>query len=259
MPTDRLAILVGHSPSRATEGARLLRSLLAHSRTDWRLYVGFFAPPETPIPNWCAHPRVTVRREWPAEGVSAGYNALAALGDEEWMAWLNDDAEVEPAWDAQAIVALRAHPAAGMAALPYLTPHAPFSYHVNQFPHGLLYANFGLLPRSIFHEVGGFDDRLRMYGSDNALCMRVQWSGRAIVVAEKARIIHHYRMDLSRRERMQRYNEECESWRSTVWPEWSPRVPRMIEIQGSVGQQPLELETPLTYSQRFGVTAMDAI
>ncbi|MDP2705095.1 MAG: glycosyltransferase [bacterium] len=252
--SDRLAILVGHGASREAEGARLLRSLLAQSRTDWHLYVGFLEPPEVPVPDWCVHPRVTVRREWPRQGVSAGYNALAAMGDEEWIVWLNDDCEVEPAWDAEAIAALRATPRAGMAVLPYLTPHPPYGWHVNEFPAGLLYANFGLFRRVDFEAVGGFDPRVRMYGCDNALSMRFQAAGRPLVVAPRARVVHHYREDEARAQTVADYDRIYATWRS-VWAEREPRVSELRASQAAMPAYDLVQQPVEQYAARYGVTA----
>ena len=252
--SDRLAILIGHDPSREAEGARLLQSLLRHGRTDWRLYVGWMAPAHVPRHAWMAHPRVVVRNEWPREGVSRGFNALARLGDEAWMAWLNNDAEVEEAWDAEAVATLLAHPAAGMAALPYLTPHHPVGYHVNEFPSGLLYANFGVFRRTDFEAVGGFDDRIRMYGCDNALCLRFQAARRPLVVSPRSRVVHHYREDEARADTMSRYEELRRSWADVWTNEWQPRIPELMAIQQAMPRYDLVQQPIETYARKYGVT-----
>lgn len=230
MGRPRLGLLVGSTPDRPEELRRLVASLDAHSLTDWRLYVGYMAPPEDPLPGLATHSHVTVSREWPRAGVSAGYNALAALGDEEWIGWLNDDAEVEPGWDAAAIRALEAHPRAGIAALPYITPHPPAGWHVNTFPGTLLYANFGIFRREVFARAGGFDPRVFMYGCDNALCFRILALGLGILPVADARIVHHYREDMRRADNAAQNEKRRRGWED-VFTEWRPRIAALEATQ----------------------------
>ena len=230
---DTLGLLVGSTPTRPAELARLIASLEAHSLTDWRLHVGFMAPPETPIPMSCAHPHVSVLREWPRLGVSAGYNALArqAVGyGAEWLGWLNDDAEVEPGWDLAALRALKAEPQAGIAALPYLTPHPPAGWHVNTFPPGLPYANFGIFSREVFQRAGGFDPRVFMYGCDNALCFRILALGLGVLPVADARIVHHYREDPQRVDNMDQNDKRRAGWDACL-SEWRPKLESLAATQ----------------------------
>lgn len=230
---DTLGLLVGSTPDRPAELARLIASLKKHSGTDWHLYVGFVAPPETPIPVAAAHPRVSVLHEWPRAGVSAGYNALAAEAIErgaDWLGWLNDDAEVEKDWDVAAIRALRAEPQAGIAALAYCTPHPPPGWHVNTFPPGLPYANFGIFSREVFQRSGGFDARVFMYGCDNALCFRILALGLGVLPVADARIVHHYREDPRRVDNMAQNEARAAGW-ATVLAEWRPTLDRLAATQ----------------------------
>ena len=225
----RLDILVGATPDRAPELRRLVASLEAHTVADFTLHVGYLAPPTVPLPDeFGAH--VAVAREWPRRGVSAGYNRLAAVGRAEWMAWLNDDAEVEPGWDAAARRGLDACPGAGIAALPYLTPHPPAGWHVNEFPPGLPYANFGVLRREVFARAGGFDERVWMYGCDNALCFRILAAGLGVLPVADARVVHHYRDDARRADNMQQNDARRAGW-DAAFAEWRPRIPNLIDVQ----------------------------
>lgn len=228
--TETLDLLVGATPDRVNELSCLIASLDAHSLTDWHLYAGFLAPEDVTIPLAWAHPRVTVRHEWPRRGVSAGYNALAAIGAGDWLGWLNDDAEVEPGWDGAAIRALRAEPLAGIAALPYCTPHPPAGWHINTFPAGLVYANFGIFSRAIFTSVGGFDPRVWMYGCDNALCFRILEAGLGILPVPDARVVHHYREDPRRHANMEANDARRAGW-DAVFAEWRPRLPALEATQ----------------------------
>lgn len=250
MSRPKLAILCGTTPTRRSECDRLVRSLLDHTlNVDWTLYLGDLTAPPTAIYTFPSAP-VRTTREHPPKGVSKGYNALAALGDEEWVCWLNDDVEVCQGWAEAAISALEATPRAGLAALYYLTPHPPAGWHVNEFPAGLPYANFGLLRRSLFTDVGGFDERVPLYGCDNALAFRVLAAGYGILPVPDARIIHHFRNDVSRAVNMERYDRG--GWLDAL-SEWHPRLGDLRATQRDA-EITYELVLPEndTYVQRYG-------
>ncbi len=200
--------------------ARLLRSIVAHTTDalDWRIYIadasdaGQVTQPDDVVlgSDLCLRLRHTcvLVREWPRLGFGPGLNALIGaacthLGKKGWepefVVWLNDDATVEPGWLEAAVATLERWPQAGMAALPYLTPHAPDGWHVNAWPRpNLLYANFGILRVPFFHAIGGFDLRVKLYGGDNALAFRVLGAGQAIVPVPHRCIVHHFAEDAAR-------------------------------------------------------------
>lgn len=269
-----LAIVCGTNHLRRVECDRFVASVIrATSDVDWTLYLGDVSPPEYPLYRH-PHPRVRVVREWPRAGVSAGYNTLASLGNEEWITWANDDAEywIEPlesrheasrevsSWALAAIRALEAEPRASAAVGYYQTPHPPDGWHVNEFPAGLLYPNFGLFRRRAFEACGGFDPRVKMYGMDNALCFRLlngspdpnkPGDGGAMLAVPEFKIIHHYAEDPSRAANMQRTSALNAAW-DEVLREWLPHVPRLQRVQDAIPRAPLVLDDPRTYESLYG-------
>lgn len=263
MDSATVAILVGTDPNRRDECDRLVASLQAHTEPEWRLYVGDMAPPEVPLYRH-ADPRVVVRREWPPLGVSDGFNKLAELGAEPWVTWLNDDAEVCAGWATAAIQALESHSGAAMAALYYLTPHDPQGWHVNSYPFpDMPYANFGFMRRAVFQAAGGFDKRVSLYGMDNALCFRVlngspapnsPGAGGYVLPVPQSRVVHHYREDTSRHERMDTYEAHRNRY-AQVYAEWSPHFQRLRQVQRACPEWVLVLPEPETYASYVGGAA----
>lgn len=259
----RLDIVCGTTHLRRHGADRLIASLDRNARSDWLLWLADVSPETEPL-YASDHPRVRVRREWPRQGISAGYNGLSALGDAEYIAWLNDDCEVEPDWDVAAIDALRADPFAGLTASYALDPRAT-GWRVNEFPAGLLYANFGILPRVVFESIGGFDARVRTYGCDNALAFHVQnggpdparpGAGRYVRAVLGSRVVHHAVDDEARRRYMDRMESVARrgDW-ADVWREWQPHVPRLRAVQARAPVLPLCVPTAPgeDYVTRFGV------
>lgn len=149
-----------------------------------------------------------VWREDPPRGFGPGlngciahaYHAERALGwDPEYVTWANDDATYEPGWGEALAATIAQYPHAAMYALPYLTPHEPEGWHINLYPRPTLpYANFGVVPLETFWRVGGFDERVRLYGGDNALAFRLYRTGRGIVPVPHGCIVHHFDYDPQR-------------------------------------------------------------
>lgn len=52
--------------------------------------------------------------------------------------------------------------------------------------------SFMLMPRSLFEELGGFDESFFMYGEDMDLCMRVHKAGRRVLYCADGTVLHHH-------------------------------------------------------------------
>jgi len=252
----RLDLLCGTTHLRRHGADRLIASLDRNARLDWRLWLADVTPVEEPV-YAPGHPRVAVVREWPRLGISAGYNRMAGFAGPrgaEYVGWLNDDVEVEPGWDAAAVAALEADPAAGMAASYHLDPRA-HGWNVREFPVGLLYANFGILSWGLFRQVGGFDDRVWTYGCDNALSFRVQGAGRYVLPVPASRVVHHAVDDAARRAYMGRNDvmRRDDQW-LVVLREWHQRFERLRVVQSSAPARPLTLPESAADGARVGRT-----
>lgn len=167
---------------------RLIDSIFRHTVTDFELVVA----DASEVPYASADPRVRVIHEQPRRGHSAGYNAAFRLARGRYILWLNDDAEVCPDYDVEALTFMQSHPNIGLGALHYSENGGPF--HVNE-AWSCMYANFGIFSRAVGAEVGFFDEAIGMYGADNSFAIRILLSNRGVADIPKARIIHHSEKD----------------------------------------------------------------
>lgn len=160
-------------------------------------------------------PRIRLIPERPRMGCTKGYNRAFQAARGTYCLWLNDDCEVTPGYAEAAISFMEANPRIGLGALPYSNRGGPFG--VNEYE-GMVYANFGILRRSLGDQVGWFDDLLTMYGNDNSLAFRVLLAGYGIAEIAGARIIHHEHDDQHRRDNQNGRHEEAEKLRAKYLP-----------------------------------------
>lgn len=174
---------------------RLLDSIVKHTQVDWELIVGDASTERTYTEDVPFN--VTVFHEKPRMGHSKGYNKAFRMAKGEFILWLNDDAEVCPAFDTEAIAFMQGHPKIGLGALHYSENGGPF--HVNSAWH-CIYANFGIFRKSVGEKVGYFDEDISMYGADNSIAIRMLMADYGVADIPKARILHHSVDDSIRRE-----------------------------------------------------------
>lgn len=180
---DMLSLVTG-VVNRPQSFQRLLDSIIANTSVEWELVVA----EASEVPIVCEHERVKILRESPRRGHCKGYNAAFREAVGPWCLWLNDDTEVCPNYDVEALVFMEAHPRIGLGALHYSENGGPF--HVNS-AWNCLYANFGIFRKSVGEQVGFFDEDLYFYGADNSLAIRLLLADYGIADIPKARILHH--------------------------------------------------------------------
>lgn len=188
----KLSIVTG-TMDRPLAFQRMLESVCDHAGVDWELIVAD-ASEKKPV-SQPRHFRVRVLRESPRLGCSKGYNRAFRETRGEYVLWLNDDCEVLPGFDTEAIQFMEENRKIGLGALYYA--EYPLSFHVNAY-FDMVYANFGILKREFGEQIGWFDEDFSMYGSDNALAFRVLLAGKGIAGIPKARVIHHAERDENR-------------------------------------------------------------
>jgi GT2 family glycosyltransferase len=144
-------------------------------------------------------------------------NAGAKLATGEFLLFLNNDTEtVTPDWLEQ-LLAVAQHPKVGVVGATLLYPdgtlqHAGLiqqgSTWVHQYrgyPHDypgdrgeLLHVRAVpavtgaclMIGRALFHQLGGFDERLAVTGNDVDLCRRVRAEGLLVAITPRARLLH---------------------------------------------------------------------
>ena len=187
----KLSLVTG-AMNRPTSLARLIRSIQDQTTISWELVVS----DASDIPVISSDDRVRILPERPRLGCTKGYNRAFATAQGEWVIWLNDDAEVMPGYADAAIGFMEAHPEIGLGALHYADPIV--GYHVSTCCYGMMYANFGIIRRTLGNQIGWFDEDLVMYGNDNSLAYRVLLAGYGIGEIHNAQIFHHAEDDALR-------------------------------------------------------------
>lgn len=150
------------------------------------------------------------RREGFVRAANKGYRAARG----RYVMWLNDDARPLSGAPDRAIEQLEFSPhTVGMVAFfhPAHTPrniafearHQGRAFHVLHV-RGTLYANFGLARRSLFDQLGYFDERYFLNGADPDFSLKAWHAGLAVVPAAGALIDHDELQDDRRDEDRER-------------------------------------------------------
>ncbi len=168
--------------------ARLVSSIAQHTSVEWELIVS----DASSVPFVSPWKNIRVLHEKPRLGHVLGYNRAYRQAKGEWCLFLNDDAEVLPNYDTEAIGFMEAHAGIGLGALSYSENGGPF--HVNS-AWGCVYANFGIFPRLLGEDVGFLDEDIGMYGGDNSLAFRILLAGYGVAAIPSAKVLHHVQKD----------------------------------------------------------------
>ena len=172
--------------------------------------------------------REMIRREFPAvilvendqnRGFAAACNRGAEKAGGEYLLFLNPDTRVYPGTLDGALDFMRAHPDAGAmgcrtlnfdgtlqsSAYSFPTPLRVFAYIVGLnrifrisklHGHGKIrqpdyvQGSFLLIPKNIFGDLGGFDEKFFLYSEEVDLCRRIRDDGRKIYYFPGVRIMH---------------------------------------------------------------------
>ena len=173
---------------------KMLVSIETHTPpVKWELIV---ADGSRPALKKTGADNVTLLADQARMGFSKALNRCARRARGRWIAWLNDDVEVQPGWADRAIQFMEAHPEVGLGAFYWCDKRPPWK--VEQ-AWGIVYANFGIISRSLGDRIGWFDEEIRMYGADMALTFRVLKAGKSVSPVPGARILHHRADDAFRR------------------------------------------------------------
>lgn len=212
--TPVLSIITG-TRNRPEDFRRLVRSIQQHTSVDWELVVSDAS--DEPLDESGLPLNVFVIPERPRRGCTAGYNLAFHAARGEWVVYLNDDCEVLPGYDTEAARFMDAHPDIGLGALPYSNKGGPFRTNSNSFD-GMLYANFGIIRRSLGDHIGWFDEIVKHYGCDNSIGFRVLLAGLGIAEIPNARVIHHEHDDVHRQENLRTQMEDAERLKAKYEP-----------------------------------------
>lgn len=139
-------------------------------------------------------------------------NQAAALAETPYLLFLNDDTEVTPGFLEPLVAVLDAHPNVAAVGSKLLYPdgriqHAgvfltydPWSgiiagnHHHDDQPAGLVPAVTAaclLIRRSVYQELGGFDEAFRNGGEDTDLCLRLYEAGWGVYYEPASVVTHH--------------------------------------------------------------------
>lgn len=157
---------------------------------------------------------ITVVRNAANEGFARACNAGAQRARGKYVVFLNNDTIPQAGWLDALIAAAESDPTVGAVGARLLYPngtiqHAGIGFTANFEPHHLHQGVAGdapvvsvdrdceavtgaclLMPRSLFHDLGGFDEGYQMYFEDVDLCLRVRASGRRVRYAADSIVVH---------------------------------------------------------------------
>lgn len=195
-----LSIITG-TRNRPLDFRRLVDSIDRQTPMSWELVASDAS--DNPIENepvatdetW---PKIRIIPERPRVNCTYGYNRAFREARGTWVLWVNDDVEVLPGYAENAIRFMESHPEIGLGALYYADAGTRETFHVNTCGLGMLYANFGILRRSLGNQVGWMDADFTMYGNDNSLTYRVLMAGKGVAGIPEARLFHHSTRDQHR-------------------------------------------------------------
>jgi GT2 family glycosyltransferase len=231
---DRLpvldAVVVAHGDEPAL--AACLTTVLASHGVVVRVALVDNGCTRPDLDELCADDRVTLIRPGTNLGFAAGCNHGAAALDGDVVVLLNSDATVDPCalrhladglglgvGMTTACVLLADAPdvvnAAGVAVHPLLLSWADGwgdAVDRHREPRDVASASGAALavPRSLWEELGGFDEELFLYGEDVELSLRVWQQGLRVRYLPAARVWHAYAFD---RNAAKRYYLERNRWR----------------------------------------------
>lgn len=147
------------------------------------------------------YPRIKVIENKENLGLSIASNRGAALAKEEYLFFLNNDTISHPDLLSELVKTAENNPKIGVCACKNMTYDGReevslgLSCDVFGFPFEnegpIFYADAGIfIRRSVFDEIGGFDEKLFLYGEDRDLCWRVLLQGYEIVGVPTAVFYH---------------------------------------------------------------------
>lgn len=209
---------------------KMLASIREHTApVSWELIVADGSRP--PLGKIEAD-NVTILSDPTRIGFSKALNKCACRARGRWVAWLNDDVEVQPGWADAAIRFMDAHPEVGLGAFYWCDHHPPWKV---ERAWGILYANFGILSRSLGNRIGWFDEDIRLYGADMALAFRVLQTGKSVSPLPGARILHHRADDAFRTS-----NETDQSYKRLV-SKYNPLLGELTRLSRTLTRPSLPL------------------
>lgn len=206
----KLSLVTG-TVGRPDAYARLVESIHRHTQTEWELVVaaGIGADYAQPSEN------IRIIVDEPQMGWTKAYNRACRVAEGEWVIWLNDDVEVLPGYDVEAIQFMEANPKLGIGALYYRENEIDF--HISNWL-GVPYANFGIIRKSMGDRVNWFDEHMEMYGADNSLTYRVLFEGFGISGIPEARLLHHKEDDSQRKANLRFKHMDGDRFRDKYLP-----------------------------------------
>ena len=144
-------------------------------------------------------------------GCVAAFNSGMRAARGKYIAHINDDCQVCPGWLDEMLSLVGDRDVLGAF---YIQEPDTDGFIVNSL-WGKLYANFGLAKKSLFEELGYWDESYFQYGGDPDFALKVWHAGYQVVATPKAKIIHHCIVDEHRKEHLREdaYNQLVRKWK----------------------------------------------
>lgn len=159
------------------------------------------------------HPRII--REAEPRGCVAAYNKGFREGQGKFLCHLNDDMEVCPNWMTAMLELVGDRNVQGAF---YLKEPTTNGFIVNSI-YNRLYGNFSLGKKSLYEELGYWDEIYTHYGGDPDFSLKVWHAGYEVVATPLAKVVHHCINDGVRKEHLR--EADCAKlstkWKGIFW------------------------------------------
>jgi GT2 family glycosyltransferase len=153
-------------------------------------------------------------------GAVDAYNKAFSIASGKYVAHLNDDCHIQDECLDAACDILDAHADVGQVAIPYIDMRGdPILNRIHMWKGDVLYANFGVLRRSLGDKIGWWGNYLHTYGGDCECSFKIWEAGFKVVPLHGHAIFHHRHKDALRRNNTESHKFFMK-WERKVNPIW---------------------------------------
>lgn len=218
-----ISIVVG-TKNRPTEWRRFKDSADRVMRVPYEIVVGDASDEQYTVET----ANVRVLKETEPLGTLLGYNRCFRECRGKWVAWFNDDCELQPGWDTAAVEFMENNPHVGVGAIyfqdrlpdgtygpPHGLPSDKGQFGCYSYPGqmimadiiipGIPHANFGVLSREVGDRLGWFDESMGCiaYGCDSSICLQAVNEDMAVLRIPGCKVVHHRAFDSEMNDRLE--------------------------------------------------------
>lgn len=124
------------------------------------------------------------------EGFGRANNIGARAAENEFLLFINPDAQIEKGAVQALLLAAKSYPQAGLFGPQIIEPDGRIFYHAKGLLGDFLSGACFLIRRELLFSLGGFDENIFLFYEDDDLCRRICDAGYTLHYAEEAKVRH---------------------------------------------------------------------